>query len=125
MTNPVELQIEQAVNNLKRGYTRALKTVKRLKGRINELERSRAEEGTVENDALSVELNSAVGRLDAFVDSWILEVKGAWNTYRILEELEGHKEHDVGRLKTLRDLCEESEQLAKDLLCYSLAHLKS
>ncbi len=125
MTNPVELEIERAVNSLKRGYARALKTVKILKGGINELERSRAEEGSVENEALRVELDSAAGRLDAFVDSWILEVKGAWNTYRILEELSGQKEHDVGKLKTLRDLCDESEQLAKDLLCYSLAHLRS
>ncbi len=125
MTNPVELKIEQAVNDLRRGYARALKTVRRLKGRINKLERSRAEEGSMENCALSGELESAVDQLDAFVDSWILEVKDAWNRYRTLEkEFATVKKIDPKRLNALKDLCEQSELLAKDLLCYSLGHLR-
>lgn len=127
MTDASESQtkIEETINSLERSYAEAVKTVNMLKGRINMLEQARVSENSVESRALRMELDSVVDRLDRFVDSWILEVKDAWSMYRMLEEeLLAAKGSDFEKLSVLKNLCGQSEQLAKDLLCYSLAHLR-
>lgn len=120
-----QTKIEETINSLERSYAEAVKTVNMLKGRINMLEQARVSENSVESHPLRMELDSAVDRLDRFIDSWILEVKDAWSMYRMLEEeLLAAKGSDFEKLSVLKNLCGQSEQLAKDLLCYSLAHLR-
>lgn len=120
-----QTKIEETINSLERSYAEAVKTVNMLKGRINMLEQARVSENSVESRALRMELDSVVDRLDRFVDSWILEVKDAWSMYRVLEEeLLAAKGSDLEKLSVLKNLCGQSEQLVKDLLCYSLAHLR-
>ena len=127
LTDASELQakVEEAVDSLSKSYVEAVKTLNVLKDRINQLEQARADGNSIENHALGRELDSAVERFDAFVDSWILDSRDAWIKYRRLEkESLTVKEPNLDRLNALRSLCQQSEQLAKDLLCYSLARLK-
>jgi len=117
--------MEETISNLGKSYVEALKTVNMLKDRINEIEQARSVENSVESPILRRELDTAIDGLDAFVDSWILKSQECWKKYRLLEkEFTAMKESDLDKLNALRNLCEQSEQLAKDLLCYSLAHLR-
>lgn len=121
----LQTEIEEAINDLKKSYEEAMKTVKILKNRINQLEQAGNEKSPVESDDHMKELNSAIERLDEFIDSWILKSADAWNKYRMLEkESMTMQLSELARMNDLKNLCKQSEQLAKDLLCYSLAHLK-
>ena len=127
MAEVSELQtaIDEAINDLEKSYQEAVKTVKTLKNGINQLERAGNEKSPVESDAHLRELNSAIERLDGFIDSWVLKSADAWNKYRVLEKrFMTVQVSELARVNDLKNLCKQSEQLAKDLLCYSLAHLR-
>ncbi len=120
-----QTEIEKMINDVEKNYGDAVRTMNVLKNEINQLEQVRAG-SPAENDADTEELNSAIRKLDEFIDFWILSSTDAWNKYRLLEkEFTATQASNSVKLNKLKSLCKESEQLAKDLLCYSLSHLKT
>jgi hypothetical protein len=91
-----------AVRDLRESYEKAIKTVAVLK-----------KETTDDAD-----------RLDAFTDFLILESARAKTKCERLERECKLQAFEPTGLKDLKILCNQKEQLAKDLLCYSLGHLK-
>jgi len=94
-----------------------------LKNRMNVLELRAIENG----DETSIErerLTLAAESLDRFVDSVIHDIVKAWKRHDRMRrqcELLGF---EPPSMKALKMVCEENEQLAKDLLCYSLGRLR-
>lgn len=126
MTETEELgaRIEIATRNVKEDYEKALGTVGTLKEKMNELEQrighKKPEEAT--KDAAS--LRSAIDSLERFTDSEISKSKEAWKKY---EELKRECESGaltLNQLDELRIMCKKTEQLAADLLCYSLGLIR-
>jgi hypothetical protein len=91
-----------AVRELREGYEKAMQTVAVLK-----------KETTDDAD-----------RLDAFTDFLILESARAKRKCERLERKCRLQAFEPAGLKDLKTLCEQKERLAKDLLCYSLGHLR-
>ena len=95
-----------------------MKKVETLKNQLNRLERQVSEN----RDAKALEL--AIERLNRLTDSIIMRSKQAWAMYSRLEhECEQSAVHPV-QLNDLKAMCKKTEQLAADLLCYSLARFK-
>jgi len=126
LTEIAELQnqIETAIKDFEKNHKKAAKTLAFLKKRINDLELSISNEGCVKTDAGMERLNSATEKLDRFIDSVILENAQARGEYERLERECRALTFESARLENLRTLCQEYEQLAKDLLCYSLGHIR-
>jgi hypothetical protein len=117
-------QIERTRNDLDKSYRKALKDVQKLKKKINELELSIIQKGDSESNGGLNELNFTIENLNRITDSQILISGKAWSEYKRLE-------HDCVKfalkpviLDDFRVLCKKNEELAADLLCYSLAHFK-
>lgn len=122
-TRKLQTRINLAIKDVRKGWRASTRTVKTLKNRINELELGAFDKGRIRG-AYAEELNSAIEELDKFTDSVISDSAKAWEKYRgIRQECEilGFEPTGTERLRTL---CAEYEQLAKDLLCYSLGHLR-
>jgi len=120
----LQTQIETAIKDLEKNRKKAAKTVAFLKKRINNLELSISNESCVKTDAGVEGLNSATERLDRFVDSVILENAQARGECERLESECRALTFASARLENLKALCQEYEQLAKDLLCYSLGRIR-
>ena len=69
-------------------------------------------------------LNSAFERLNGLTDSLILKSEGAWEEYKKLEHDSKTNALEPTALDALKDACTKTEQLAQDLLCYSMARFK-
>jgi chemotaxis regulatin CheY-phosphate phosphatase CheZ len=69
-------------------------------------------------------LNLAMKRLNRLSDSQIMRSKKAWEEYRKLEQECKQWAPSPVQLDSLRALCKKTEELAADLLCYSLARFK-
>jgi len=126
LTEIAELQnqIETAIKDLEKNRKKAAKTVAFLKKKINDLELSINDESCAKTDAGMERLNSAIERLDRFVDSVILENARVISECERLERECRALAFECARLESLKTLCQEFEQLAKDLLCYSLGHIR-
>lgn len=122
-THQLKAKIDLAIKVVRKSSRIAVKTVKSLKSNINELELS-----TIEKSRISVadtdDLNSAMEKLDKFTDSVISDSAKAWEKYRGIKRECDILGFEPARMENLRTLCAEYEQLAKDLLCYSLGHFK-
>jgi hypothetical protein len=66
------------------------------------------------------ELNLAIENLDRLTDSLISRSKSAWDDYRRLERYCKSFGFKPLALDNLRVICEKTERLASDLLCYSM-----
>jgi SPX domain protein involved in polyphosphate accumulation len=120
----LEARIEKASSQTKRDYMKALRTVENLKNKMNELERNISQKKRAETDQDLNALDLTLKRLNRFTDSQILGSKKAWREYRKLEgdcKLHGLK---PVQLDDLLIACKKTEELAADLLCYSLARFK-
>jgi len=120
----LQTQINVVVRNLRRNYRRTLRTVASLKKRINDLELSISKESCTRTDVDMEKLNSAIERLEDFIDSVISESAKTKEKYEGLKQECKMQAFEPIELEDLLTLCKENEQLAKDLLCYSLGHLK-
>lgn len=123
-TDEIGARIENATRNIKEDYERALETVGTLKEKMNELEQRIGQKKPEEARVDMVSLRSAIDTLERLTDSEILKSKAAWKKY---EELKQDCElHALAppQLDELRILCKRTEQLAADLLCYSLGLLR-
>jgi len=123
-TDEIDALIEDVMRNVKEDYEKALETVGTLKGKMNELEQRIGRKKPEEARGDMASLRSAIGGLERLTDSEILKSKATWKKY---EELKHDCElHALAppQLDELRILCKRTEQLATDLLCYSLGFLR-
>ena len=123
-TNELGARIENAMRNVKEDYENALETIGMLKEKMNDLEQIIGQKKPEEATEDIASLRSAIDSLERLTDSEILRSKAAWKKY---EELKQECEKHVlapPQLEELRTLCKRTEQLAADLLCYSLGLLK-
>jgi hypothetical protein len=119
----LERQIETAIEDLRQHFAKTLSSVASLKKRVNDLELRTSEKGSARDGANREELSLAVNELDQLIDSVISQ---AAKTRQRCEKLElecSVQSQKPDGLKELLSLCSENEQLAKDLLCYSLGRL--
>jgi hypothetical protein len=126
LTETAELQtrVDVAIKGLRESYKKAVETVAALKKEIDDLELGMSEETSTGTDADASRLDSSIERLDAFTNSLILESAQAKRKCERLEHECGMHAFEPVRLKDLEVLCKQIEHLAKDLLCYSLGHLR-
>jgi hypothetical protein len=123
-TDELGARIEGAMRNVKEDYEKALGTVGMLKEKMNELEQRIGQKKPEEARGDMASLKSAIDSLERLTDSEILKSKAAWKKYEQLKhECEKHA-LAPSQLDELRTLCKRTEQLAADLLCYSLGLLK-
>jgi DNA repair exonuclease SbcCD ATPase subunit len=123
--NNLQTRVESARKRTERDYERALKTVEKLKNRMNELEQDiiqKKETRTIED--LKV-LDSAINRLDGLTDSEISRSRKAREEYRRLEQQCKTLDVQPVQLDDLRAMCKKMEEPAADLLCYSLGRFRS
>ncbi len=119
----LERQIGNAIEDLRQNCTKTLSSVASLKKKVNDLELRTGENGAISDDANREKLSLAVNELDEFIDSVIAQ---AGKTRQRCEKLKlecSTQSHEPIGLKEFLTLCSENEQLAKDLLCYSLGRL--
>jgi hypothetical protein len=119
-----ERRIEKAIKDSERSYNETIRNIRELKERISELEISISEKGNTENSEEMRELNSLEEKLNASVDSLILRSEAEWEDYRRLEQECGVRGFDPARLEAFKVICKKTEELAKDLLCYSLGRFR-
>ena len=120
----LEAEIETTIEDLRRIYGKTLSAVAFLKKRINDLELNVNERGSVPADQNGGELSSAVEELDEFIDSVILQAARTREKCEKLKQECAVQSFEPIRLRDLLSSCLENEQLAKDLLCYSLGRLR-
>jgi ABC-type uncharacterized transport system fused permease/ATPase subunit len=116
----VELRarIEETETQIQRDYRKTLEKVQKLKNHMNKLEQE-----TPKTQGLKA-LNSVINRLNRLTDSQIMRSKKAWKEYRKLEQECKQCSLYAVQLDNLRAICKKTEELAADLLCYSLARFK-
>lgn len=126
MTEIAELRVrvENATRNVEEDYKRAVETVGILKERMNELEQRISQKKREEADEDLNSLRFTIKSLDTLTDSQIQKNKEAWEKYEELKRDCEMQTLRVTQLDELRILCKKTEQLAADLLCYSLGHFK-
>jgi len=120
-----ELQslINKAVRDLEKSHEKALKDVEKMKETINRLELNMSRKRRTTSKDMDA-LNSAIQSLNELSDSQILRSERAWEEYEKLErDCKVHTLKPVG-IDNLRVLCKETEELAANLLCFSLAHFR-
>ena len=109
---------------MEQSYRKALEEIERMKEKINKLERDLSEKGHAKTSEDMDELNSATEGLNKLTDSLILRSGRAWEEYKRLEHECMIRAFEPAGLDLWKVLCKRSEQLAADLLCYSLARFK-
>jgi DNA repair exonuclease SbcCD ATPase subunit len=123
-TNKLEARIEKARSQTEKDYEKALKKVKKLKDTMNELEQNIMQKKQRTFHDLEA-LRSAIRRLNRLTDSEIMRSRSAWEEYRKLEQDCKKLEVRSVELDNLRVSCKKMEELAADLLCYSLGRFES
>ena len=108
----------------KEDYEKTLENVGTLKNKMNELELKILKDGSIRDGEDSRELRLMIEELDALVDSLISRNGLEWEEYRALERECGASSVDLSELGRLKAVCEKTESLAKDLLCYSLGRFR-
>lgn len=111
-------RIEETGRQIQENYRKTLETVQKLKNQMNKLEQQTPKAQS------SKALNLAIKRLNRLTDSQIMRSKKAWEDYRKLEQQCRQPAVCPVQLDNLRAVCKKTEELAADLLCYSLARFK-
>jgi uncharacterized protein with PhoU and TrkA domain len=120
----LEARIEKTSSRTANDYKKALKTVKELKNMMNQLERNISQKEQAGTDGDLSALDLTLKRLNRFSDSLILRSKKAWKEFRKLERDCKLYGLEPVQLDDLLIACKKTEELAADLLCYSLAQFK-
>jgi hypothetical protein len=123
-TDELGVRIEIVTRNVREDYEKALGTVGMLKEKMNELEQRIGQEKPEEAREDVASLRSAIDSLERFTDSEILKSKEAWKKYEELKRECENRSWAPDQLDELRSMCKRTEQLAADLLCYSLGLMK-
>jgi pyruvate formate-lyase activating enzyme-like uncharacterized protein len=122
----IELQnrIERTRKQTEREYAEVLTEVEKLKNKMNRLEQGISKEDQVATTLDSNSLDLAIKSLNELTDSQILRSKKAWEEYRKLETYCKQYAPQLVELDNLKVLCKKMEELAADLLCYSLGRFE-
>jgi hypothetical protein len=120
----LQSQIEKTRKQIEREYAEVLKAVERLKNKMNKLEQNASAEDHAATASDSNSLDLAIKSLNELTDSQILRSKKAWEEYRKLETYCKQYALPPPELDNLKVLCKKMEELAADLLCYSLGRFK-
>ena len=117
-------QIEKTRKQTEREYAQVLIEIEGLKNNMNKLEQSIIKGEHVASTSGSDPLDLAIESLNELTDSQILRSKKAWEEYGKLEtQCKQHALQPV-ELNNFKVLCKKMEELAADLLCYSLGRFK-
>ena len=119
----IKSQISEAAADFNGHHEFGLREIRRLKTRINELEHSLSEKGDDRTQDVS-RLERATEELDNLIDSIILRSEKQWDRFHELENASESRVQASYELNELRTICERTEALAKDLLCYSLGRFR-
>ena len=122
--NELRIRIENATRDVEKSYRKTLGKVSTLKEKMNKLEQSASRNSSAKTRKDFDSLNSAIESLNRLTDSQILKSKKAWNKCKKLEQDCKEQRSELPELDNLRALCKKMEELAADMLCYSLGHLK-
>jgi hypothetical protein len=113
--------VEKSTREVREGFEAALKNVEKIKWQMNELElRIDKVRGLQNDNSLSVLSED----LDKLTDNQILKSEEAIKKYGELKQQCGKHGWVLPQLNDLETWCKKSEQLASDLLCYSLGLLR-
>ena len=125
LSSPTQLKrrIETTIQDLRQDYAKILSSVAALKKKVNNLELRTSENIPKHDDVNGKKLSLAVDELDKFIDSVIAEAAKTKHRCEKLKLECSMLPHEPAGLKELLSLCSENEQLARDLLCYSLGRL--
>jgi hypothetical protein len=126
MEDSLELQnqIERTRKQTEKEYAQVLMEVKGLKNGMNKLEQSISGGEQVATMSDSNSLDLAIQSLNELTDSQILRSKKAWEEYRKLETCCTRCSVQPVELDNFKVLCKKMEELAADLLCYSLGRYR-
>lgn len=123
-SDKLRVRIENTTRDLEADYQRTLKTVARLKENMNSLEQRISQEKPEEAQEDMNTLRSERESLDKLTDSLILKSKEAWKKHEELNQRCKTQSLKLSQLDELQTTCKKTEQLAADLLCYSLGILE-
>jgi len=118
------IHILNATTNVEQDYNRVLKAVETLKQKMIQLEQIISQKKPEETAEDMNSLRHAIKSLDKITDSQILKSKEAWKKYDELKHDCEVQTLKPPQLDELRIRCKKTEQLAVDLLCYSLGFVK-
>jgi len=114
----LQARIEETGRQIQKDYRKTSEKVQKLKNKMNEMEQHNMKTRDLKA------LDSAIKRLNKLTDSQILRSKKAWVEYRKLEQESKQCTLSPVQLSNLRAICKKTEELAADLLCYSLARFE-
>lgn len=117
-------QIEKTTKDFERSYEKTIEVIREVKDRINKLESNISDKLDTEIGKEIHELNSLAEKLNESVDSLTLRSGAEWKEYRRLDQECKIRGYDPARLEGLKAIYKKTEELAKDMLCYSLARFK-
>jgi vacuolar-type H+-ATPase subunit I/STV1 len=118
VTIELRARIEETGRQIQRDYRKTLEKVQKLKNKMNKLEQHAPKTQNLKA------LDLVIKRLNRLTDSQILRSKKAWEEYgKFKQECEKCELCSV-QLDNLRVICKKTEELAADLLCYSLARFE-
>jgi hypothetical protein len=123
-SDKLRVRIENTTRGLEADYQRTLKTVAGLKEKMNSLEQRISKKKPNEAHEDMNSLRSERQSLDKLTDSLILKSKEAWKKHEELNQLCKTQRLKLSQLDELQTTCKKTEQLAADLLCYSLGMLE-
>jgi len=126
MTEATEIrnQISEAAVNFEEHYECTLREIRELKTLMNELERSLNEKNDNKTADNVSRLEGVTEELDILIDSTILRSEKQWEKFHELENASKPIAQKLDELNDLRNICERTEALAKDLLCFSLGRFR-
>ena len=110
---------------MKSSYDEILRGVADLKEKMNRFELVICEGDTTKAEQAMIDKNSAAGNLDKLTDSLISRNRDAWAQYRKFRDDCQRLGFKPVELNDLRIVCEKTERLAADLLCYALGRFKA
>ena len=121
----LRVRVENATKEIEEDYNRIRQTVQTLKQKMNEIEQRLSQKKTTKGTNEDTKsLRAVMKSLDRLTDRQILKSKVAWKKYEQLKHNCRTHASDLPELEELRVLCKKTEQLAADLLCYSLGFVK-
>ncbi len=122
----VELQyrINATTKSLENSHRKDLRKVRKLKEKMNALELSISEKGSARTKEDLNKLAYSIEKLNRLTDSLISKSTKAWEEYKTFEQKCKILSYKPPEMNELKVMCTEKEELAKDLLCYSLGHFK-
>ena len=114
-------EVAGAEEELERIIEESMAKVKEIKDSMNGLEKGISTAVEPERSVLVKRLRSESDRLNRLSDSLTLTCKDAWRMYAELEKKLTNGV-DPSALEGVRVHCKNIDQIAADLLCYSLGH---